>query len=247
MSAEQTVLTVEGLSKTYNGLPVLRDVSFSVRRGETKVVIGSSGAGKSTLLRCLNRLTVPDAGAVRLDGEEVTAANAVRMRKLMGMVFQDFNLFDHLSALANVEIGLLKVRRMDRHAARRRAEAELDRVGLADKAASYPAELSGGQKQRVSIARSLAMDPEIMLFDEPTSALDPELIGEVLRVMKGLSDAGTTMIVVTHEMGFARSAADEMIFLDEGAVLEQGPPARLFSETENPRIRRFFQKIHELY
>jgi polar amino acid transport system ATP-binding protein len=246
-AGDGVVLRVESLSKRYGELQVLDRISFGVRRGETKVVVGSSGAGKSTLLRCINRLTVPDEGAVLLDGEHVSAANATVMRQKMGFVFQDFNLFDHLSALRNVEIGLVRVKGMHRAAARERAMAELTRVGLAEKATSYPAELSGGQKQRVSIARSLAMDPDLMLFDEPTSALDPELIGEVLKVMKVLSDSGMTMIVVTHEMGFARSVADEMIFLDEGAILEQGKPHELFEGAQKERTRRFFEKINELY
>jgi polar amino acid transport system ATP-binding protein len=241
------VLQIRDLSKRYGELQVLDHLSFSVNRAETKVVVGSSGAGKSTLLRCINRLTVPDDGRVWLHGEEVTAANATVMRQKMGFVFQDFNLFDHLTAFRNVEIGLVRVKGLSRSVAGDRAMAELQRVGLADKADSYPAELSGGQKQRVSIARSLAMDPEIMLFDEPTSALDPELIGEVLKVMKDLADAGITMIVVTHEMGFARSVADQIIFLDEGAILEQGTPKELFEGAQNERTRRFFEKIHELY
>ncbi|HBY57156.1 MAG TPA: glutamine ABC transporter ATP-binding protein [Candidatus Atribacteria bacterium] len=243
------VLEVEDIHKKYRGQDILKGISFKVRKGETKVIIGPSGTGKSTLLRCINQLTIPDKGRIWLEGEEVihTKKNINQFRQKMGMVFQDFNLFDHLTALGNVEIGLTRVKRMDKDEARQKAIEELKKVGLEEQANLYPAQLSGGQKQRVSIARALAMDPKVMLFDEPTSALDPELIGEVLEVIKNLAIQGMTMILVTHEMGFARSVANEIIFMEDGKILESGPPYQLFNNPKYERTKRFLKKITELY
>ncbi len=244
-----SLLIVENVHKRYGTEEVLRGVSFSLERCDTKVVIGPSGTGKSTLLRCINRLSSPDAGRVWLDGVEVTAEKARinELRAQMGFVFQSFNLFSHLTALSNVRIGPIKVKRMGKDEATKLAMEELERVGLAEKADCYPAQLSGGQQQRVSIARALAMSPKLILFDEPTSALDPELIGEVLTVMIDLAKSGMTMLVVTHEMGFARSVADEIIFMEHGVIVEQGTPEQLFSSPKNPRTGEFLHKINELY
>jgi len=243
------LLKVEDIHKRYGTEEVLRGVSFEVERGETKVFIGPSGTGKSTLLRCVNQLTPPDRGRVFLEGAEVThhKADINRLRASIGFVFQDFNLFAHLTALQNVAIGPSKVKHAGKEQARTRALAELERVGLGDKANAYPAQLSGGQQQRVSIARALAMDPKLILFDEPTSALDPELIGEVLEVMIELAREGLTMLCVTHEMGFARSVANEIIFMEHGVIVEQGPPQQMFSDPKHQRTGEFLRKISELY
>jgi len=240
---------VENIHKRYGKEEVLRGVSFELARGETKVVIGPSGTGKSTLLRCINQLTIADSGHVWLGNTEITCKDCDinQVRSQIGFVFQSFNLFNHLTALRNVTIGLTKVKKMTKEDALEKARSELERVGLADKSDAYPAELSGGQQQRVSIARALAMDPKLILFDEPTSALDPELIGEVLTVMVNLARDGMTMLVVSHEMGFARSVADEIIFMEEGRVLEQGPPAQLFTHAKHERTKQFLHKITELY
>lgn len=243
------VLRVEDIHKTYGNQEILKGVSFQIKRGETKVIVGPSGTGKSTLLRCINQLTIPDKGKVWLDGEEVTHAKKSinQFRQRIGMVFQDFNLFDHLIALKNVEIGLVKVKGMSRAEATHKAMEELRRVGLENQAHLYPAELSGGQKQRVSIARALAMDPSVILFDEPTSALDPELIGEVLGVMKTLAKSGMTMVIVTHEIGFAGSVANEIIFLENGKVLEAGSPDKIFNRPDYDRTRQFLHRMTDLY
>ena len=243
------ILKVEEIYKRYRKEEVLRGISFEVRKGETKVIIGPSGSGKSTLLRCINQLTIPDKGQVWLEGEEVTHTKKSinQFRQKMGMVFQDFNLFDHINALGNVEIGLIRVKGMDKNRAREKAMEELKQVGLEKQAYLYPAQLSGGQKQRVSIARALAMNPSVMLFDEPTSALDPELIGEVLEVIKNLAINGMTMVVVTHEMGFARSVANEVIFIESGRIIDQGSPYKLFTNPEHERTKKFLYKITELY
>lgn len=247
MNRKNTVLRVENLRKSYGRNVVLKDVSLEICEGETKVIIGPSGTGKSTLLSCINRLTEPDSGKIWLENTEITQKNVVSMRQKIGFVFQDFNLFNHLNALDNVRIALLKVQKVPREVATRIALEELDRVGLSDKAELYPSQLSGGQKQRVAIARALAMKPKLMLFDEPTSALDPELIGEVLGVMIDLAKNGMTMLVVTHEMGFARAVADEIIFMEKGVVVEKGPPQKLFSSPEKERTRQFLNKLTELY
>lgn len=243
------LLRVEDLHKRYGKEDVLKGVSFSLDKGETKVIIGPSGTGKSTLLRCINRLTEPDRGRIWLEDLEITGpkVNINRVRSQIGFVFQDFNLFTHLTALDNVRLGLMRVKGMNKKDATERAMAELARVGLADKASAYPAELSGGQQQRVSIARALAMDPKLILFDEPTSALDPELIGEVLAVMEELARSGMTMLVVTHEMGFARTVADEIIFMEKGVIVEQGPPEQLFRSPKQPRTAEFLRRITDLY
>ncbi|MEW5826183.1 MAG: amino acid ABC transporter ATP-binding protein [Candidatus Bipolaricaulota bacterium] len=243
------LLRVEDLHKRYGKEEVIRGVSFSLERGETKVVIGPSGTGKSTLLRCINQLTVPDKGRVWLEDAEITHArtNINHIRAQIGFVFQNFNLFTHLTALGNVRIGPMKVKGLSKDEATALAREELARVGLADKASSYPAELSGGQQQRVSIARALAMGPKLILFDEPTSALDPELIGEVLQVMTSLAREGMTMLVVSHEMGFARSVADEIIFMEKGVVVEQCNPQQMFTCPSHPRTAEFLRKITELY
>lgn len=242
---DDLILDVQGVTKSYDGLEVLKGIGFGLRKGETKVLIGPSGSGKSTLLRCINYLTRPDAGRIFLSGEEVQERNIDAMRARMGFVFQDFNLFSHLTVLDNVRICQIKVNGIDRETATQRAQQELERVGLGDKAAAYPAELSGGQQQRVSIARALAMDPDVLLFDEPTSALDPELTNEVIRVMQQLARDGMTMVVVTHEMSFARQAADELIFMENGHIVEQGPPGNLFSHAASERTRAFLNVIAE--
>ncbi|ERS81692.1 amino acid ABC transporter ATP-binding protein [Halomonas sp. PBN3] len=243
--ADNLILDVQDVKKAYEGLEVLKGIGFGLRKGETKVLIGPSGSGKSTLLRCINYLTVPDAGRIYLNGEEVLDKNIDTMRARMGFVFQDFNLFTHLTVLDNVRICQIKVSGVDKDTATQRAHRELERVGLGDKAAAYPAELSGGQQQRVSIARALAMDPDVLLFDEPTSALDPELTGEVVRVMQQLAAEGMTMVVVTHEMSFARQAADEIIFMEKGHIVEQGAPDVLFNSAVNERTRAFLNVIAE--
>ncbi len=243
------LLRVDDIHKRYGQEQVLCGVSFQMQRGETKVIIGPSGTGKSTLLRCINLLTPADHGRVWLEDVEIThvRTNINRIRAQIGFVFQSFNLFAHLTALNNVRIGPTKVKNMKRAAATTLAMEELERVGLGDKANAYPAELSGGQQQRVSIARALAMMPKLILFDEPTSALDPELIGEVLEVMISLAKEGMTMLVVTHEMGFARAVADEIIFMEGGVIVEQGAPKQMFNDPTHQRTGEFLNKISELY
>ncbi|MGB2983465.1 MAG: amino acid ABC transporter ATP-binding protein [Candidatus Bipolaricaulia bacterium] len=243
------LLRVEDIHKRYGKEEVLKGVTFEMAKGETKVVIGPSGTGKSTLLRCINRLTPADKGRVWLEDEEIThtRTNINKIRAGIGFVFQSFNLFSHLSALGNVRIAPMKVKGMNKREATRLAMEELARVGLGGKADAFPAELSGGQQQRVSIARALAMSPKLILFDEPTSALDPELIGEVLEVMISLAKEGMTMLVVTHEMGFARAVADEIIFMEHGVVVEHGSPAEMFTRPKHARTGEFLNKISELY
>jgi len=241
-----SLLRFEGVDKSYGDEEVLHDVSFALDRQDVEVIVGPSGSGKSTLLRCVNRLTDVDDGAIYLDGEDVHAMDENALRRRVGMVFQGFNLFAHRTASGNVTLGLEEVLGMSSDEAARRADDYLERVGLADQADSYPAELSGGQKQRVGIARALAMDPELMLFDEPTSALDPELIGEVLEAMRDLADEGMTMLCVTHEMGFARSAASTLTFLDDGRIVERGPPEQLFENPERDRTRSFLGQLTDL-
>lgn len=248
MSENRVVLRVENLKKSFGDKEVLKGVSFDMNEGETKVIIGPSGTGKSTLLSCINMLVTPDEGKIWLEEEEVTSAkNINRIRQEIGFVFQDFGLFNHLSALRNVMVGLTKVKKVEKEKARELAMKELKRVGLEREAKMYPAQLSGGQKQRVGIARALAMQPKIILFDEPTSALDPELIGEVLSVMKNLAESGMTMLVVTHEMGFARTVSDEIIFMEHGHIVEQSSPEEMFKNPKNPRTKEFLFKLNELY
>ena len=245
----ENLLQVENVSKWYGDEQVLREVSFEMEKGDVTVLIGPSGSGKSTMLRCVNRLTDAQEGDIYLDGELITAPgmDVNRLRRDVGMVFQDINLFAHLTALGNVALGPQRVLGLDKKAARDRARRQLEQVGLAAQIDSYPAELSGGQKQRVGIARALAMEPKLMLFDEPTSALDPELVGEVLEVMHGLVEEGMTMLVVTHEMSFARSVADEIVFLDGGGVVERGPPEQLFEHPERDRTAQFLSRITQLH
>lgn len=244
---KKTILKIEDLHKSFGDNEVLKGVSLSLNKGENKVIIGPSGTGKSTLLNNINRLVPPDQGRIYLDGEEITANNINKMRQEIGFVFQDFGLFNHLTALGNVRVGLIKVKNMNKKDANDLAMEELRRVGLEENADQYPAELSGGQKQRVGIARALAMQPKLILFDEPTSALDPELIGEVLNVMKNLAQEGMTMLVVTHEMGFARTVSDEIVFMEHGHIVEQGPPKQLFNNPKVERTREFLFKLTELY
>ena len=246
---EKPILRIVDLHKKYQDTEVIKGVSFDVQEKEVIVIIGPSGTGKSTLLRCVNLLTRPDKGQIFLEELEITAphTNVDHVRQRIGMVFQDFNLFNHLTALQNITIGMTKVLKMKPEEAKKQAIWELERVGLSDKADLYPAQLSGGQKQRVAIARALGMNPHIMLFDEPTSALDPELIGEVLSVMQKLASERMTMLVVSHEMGFAREVSDRIIFMENGKILEQGPPNKLFFNPEFERTRTFLSKITELY
>jgi polar amino acid transport system ATP-binding protein len=239
------VLSVRGLHKSFGTLEVLRGIDLDVDEGEVLCIIGPSGSGKSTLLRCTNLLVPPDAGDIFLNSVRVNdpAIRPEWVRQQIGMVFQSFNLFTHLTALRNVVLGLVHVKGMERDAARKKAFFELERVGLGDKVNAYPAQLSGGQQQRVAIARALAMDPKVMLFDEPTSALDPEFIHEVLDVMARLARDGMTMVVVTHEMGFAREVADEIAFMDQGLVVEHGAPAEILDRPGHERTQAFVSKI----
>ncbi len=245
-ASERPILALTDVHKRFGSLHVLKGVSLTVERGEVVVIIGASGSGKSTLLRCINRLEECDSGTIVINGDEIThrRANLPAIRRRIGMVFQQFNLFPHMTALENVEEGPRTVLGMDRRRARELALEQLNKVGLAYKAHSRPSTLSGGQQQRVAIARGLAMSPMLMLFDEVTSALDPELVGEVLSVMKDLADGGMTMVVVTHEMSFAERVADRVIFLDEGLILEEGGPAKIFQRAENERTRQFLRQIH---
>ncbi|MGI6174444.1 MAG: amino acid ABC transporter ATP-binding protein [Christensenellales bacterium] len=239
------MIRTENLWKSFGGLEVLKGIYQEVRRGEKVVVIGPSGSGKSTFLRCLNMLELPTKGKVFVDGQDITAKgcdiNAVRRK--MGMVFQQFNLFPHMNVLQNIMLAPVHLKILTKEKAREKALSLLERVGLSDKAEAFPAQLSGGQKQRIAIVRALAMDPEVMLFDEPTSALDPEMVGEVLDVMKKLAEAGMTMVVVTHEMGFAREVADRVLFMDEGVVMEEGTPAQIFGNAQNRRTQDFLGKL----
>ncbi len=246
---DKPILEAKGLTKIYGANTIFKDIDLSVQKGDTVVIIGPSGTGKSTLLRCLNLLTKVDRGQVWLDGDEITAKgyNEDEVRQHIGMVFQNFLLFNHLTALDNVSIGLTKVKGLTREAAKAKAMEELERVGLADRASHYPGQLSGGQQQRVAIARALAMDPYVILFDEPTSALDPELIGEVLGVMSQLARQKMTMLVVTHEMGFAREVANRIVFMEKGGIVEEGSPDDLFYRPKFERTREFLWKITELY
>ncbi|WP_069170313.1 amino acid ABC transporter ATP-binding protein [Streptomyces griseus] len=238
-------IDVRGLRKSFGALEVLAGIDFSVARGEVVCVIGPSGSGKSTLLRCVNLLEEPTSGTVTVAGAEVTdpEVDIDRVRRRIGMVFQSFNLFPHLTALENLTLPQRRVLGRDKAEAARVARERLARVGLTDKESAYPAQLSGGQQQRVAIARALAMDPELMLFDEPTSALDPELVGDVLAVMRSLADEGMTMLVVTHEMSFAKEVADRVVFMDGGAIVEEGTPERVIGAPRHARTRSFLARL----
>jgi len=236
---------VSHLKKNFGKLEVLKDVSTDIYEGEVVVIIGPSGSGKSTFLRCLNRLEDITGGEVIVDGMDITdkKTDINKVRERVGMVFQLFNLFNNMNVLRNLTLAPVDLKKADKAAAEKRAGELLARVGLADKAQAYPAQLSGGQKQRVAIARALAMNPDIMLFDEPTSALDPEMVGEVLEVMKELAQEGMTMVIVTHEMGFAREVADRVLFMDGGYIVEEGTPDQLFANPQHPRTKDFLNKV----
>ncbi len=246
MSAD-TLIQVENLQKYYKGgeIKALDGVNADIRRGKVVVVIGPSGSGKSTFLRCLNLLEIPTGGTIRLDGTDITdPKNDINLyRQKMGMVFQHFNLFPHMTILKNMTLAPVKLLHRSQAEAEKKAMELLARVGLADRANSYPSQLSGGQKQRVAIVRALMMEPEVMLFDEPTSALDPEMVGEVLEVMRDLAKDGMTMVVVTHEMGFAKEVANHVMFMADGKLLEEGSPEEIFSHPRNPRLQDFLAKV----
>ena len=241
----QTIIHVSHLKKSFKQLEVLKDVSLDVQEGEVVVIIGPSGSGKSTFLRCLNRLEEASGGEIVIDGIDITdrRTDINKVRERVGMVFQHFNLFNNMNVLRNLMLAPVDLKKQDKATARQKALEMLKRVGLSDKAEAYPHQLSGGQKQRVAIARALCMMPDIMLFDEPTSALDPEMVGEVLEVMKHLAHIGMTMVVVTHEMGFAREVADRVLFMDGGHILEEGTPQQIFGDPQHPRTRDFLNKV----
>ena len=239
------MISVKDLHKSFGGVTVLDGISTQVERGDVVCIIGPSGSGKSTFLRCLNRLETPDSGQILLDGVDLTdpRTDLDRQRMKMGMVFQQFNLFPHMTVLKNLTMAPMLLKKESQQTAEQRAMTLLDRVGLADRAGEYPARLSGGQKQRIAIVRALCMEPEVLLFDEPTSALDPEMVGEVLSLMKELAQGGLTMVVVTHEIGFAREVASRVLFMDKGKIVEEGPPDRVIDRPANPRLQEFFSKV----
>ena len=238
-----SMIEIKGLKKSFGDLEVLKGIDQNVEEGEVLCIVGPSGSGKSTMLRCINRLEEPTAGEIYIDGELITGENLDSIRTRMGMVFQSFNLFPHMSVLDNLTCGPVYVKKEDKKQAEEKAMKLLARVGLAEKADQFPRNLSGGQQQRVAIARALAMDPEVMLFDEPTSALDPEMVGEVLDVMKDLARDGMTMVVVTHEMGFAKEVASKVIFMDGGYIVEQGTPEEVLSNPQMDRTKDFLSKV----
>ena len=239
------MISVKDLHKSFGGVTVLDGISTQVERGDVVCIIGPSGSGKSTFLRCLNRLETPDSGQILLDGVDLTdpRTDLDRQRMKMGMVFQQFNLFPHMTVLKNLTMAPMLLKKESQQTAEQRAMTLLDRVGLADRAGEYPARLSGGQKQRIAIVRALCMEPEVLLFDEPTSALDPEMVGEVLDVMKELAQSGMTMVVVTHEMGFAREVASRVLFMDQGVIMEENTPQALFDNPQSPRLQSFLSKV----
>lgn len=245
MTTNEVLIKVENLQKTFGENQVLKDINAEIHKGDVMVVIGASGSGKSTFLRCLNLLEEPTGGKIFFEGVDITDSkvNINLHRQKMGMVFQQFNLFPHMTILKNMIIGPMKLLKMSKAEAVKEAMALLERVGLADRANDYPSQLSGGQKQRVAIVRALCMKPDVMLFDEPTSALDPEMVGEVLEVMKSLAKEGMTMVVVTHEMGFAREVATDVVFIDEGVIVEQAPPEEFFTNPKNDRLKDFLSKV----
>ena len=239
------MITAKNSTKSYGKTQVLCGISETIEKGEKVVVIGPSGSGKSTFLRCLNLLEVPTGGEIWFEGNNITApgCDIQKVRRKMGMVFQQFNLFPHMTVLQNITFAPVKLGLMSQKEAEQKARELLSRIGLPDKEGAYPAQLSGGQKQRIAIVRSLAMNPDVMLFDEPTSALDPEMVGEVLQLMKELAEDGMTMVVVTHEMGFAKEVATRVMFIDEGVVKEQAPPEEFFSNPKDARLREFLSKV----
>jgi len=239
------MIKVENLHKDFKGLKVLKGINEEIKKGEKVVIIGPSGSGKSTFLRCLNLLEEPSSGNVEVNGEVINqkGVDINKVRQKMGMVFQQFNLFPHLSIIENITLAPIKIKKMSKEDAEVLARKLLKKVGLEDKADSYPAQLSGGQQQRIAIARALAMEPEVMLFDEPTSALDPEMVGEVLDVMKDLANQGMTMVIVTHEMGFAKEVGSRVLFMDDGKIVEQAPPNELFSNPQNERTKSFLNSV----
>ncbi len=249
MNDKHPILKCTNICKSYDGQLILSNVSVALTKGEIKVLIGPSGGGKSTLLQCINCLAIPDSGDIVIEGHPIDLTrkqDLYRLRQQVGMIFQDFNLFDHLTAIENIAIALRKVKKLDKPAAKSRARIELEQVGLADKASLYPAQLSGGQKQRVAIARALAMDPKILLLDEPTSALDPTLIGEVIAVIKGLADKGMTMIMATHQISLINNIADEILFMENGCIVEQGSPTVLLGKGYESRSQGFCDKLNDL-
>ena len=239
------IIEVKGLQKAFGDVEVLKGINAEIKKGDVMVVIGPSGSGKSTFLRCLNRLEEPTGGTILFDGVDITdkKVNINIHRQKMGMVFQQFNLFPHMTILKNMTIAPMKLLGKSKEEAEAKAMLLLDRVGLSDRADAYPSQLSGGQKHRIAIVRALCMEPEVMLFDEPTSALDPEMVGEVLEVMKELADEGMTMVVVTHEMGFAKEVGTDVVFIDDGVIIEQGSPNELFENPKNPRLKDFLSKV----
>ena len=242
---DNAMINIRGLKKSFGDLEVLKGIDIDIHKGEVLVIIGASGCGKSTFLRCINHLEAPTSGTITLDGVDLTSpkTDINKQRQKMMMVFQQFNLFPHKTILQNLTIGPIKLKKQPKTEAEKNAMGILKRIGLEDKANAYPSQLSGGQKQRVAIGRALAMDPEIILFDEPTSALDPEMVGEVLEVMKELAKSGITMVCVTHEMGIAKEVASNVIFFDEGVIAEQGTPDDIFNNPKNERLKAFLAKV----
>ena len=245
MSADDVLIKAEGLEKSFGKIEVLKGINTEIHKGEVVVIIGPSGSGKSTFLRTLNLLEEPTGGKIYFEGVDITdpKININKHRQKMGMVFQQFNLFPNMTVLKNMTLAPIQLKKGTKSEAEERALKLLERVGLADRANAYPSQLSGGQKQRVAIVRALCMQPDVMLFDEPTSALDPEMVGEVLNVMKALADDGMTMAVVTHEMGFAREVADRVLFIDEGIIMEEGTPEEVFGNPKSPRLKDFLSKV----
>ena len=245
MTTNDTIIKVEALEKSFGKVDVLKGIDLEIKKGEVVCIIGPSGCGKSTFLRTLNLLEEPTGGNIYFEGTDITApkTNINIHRQKIGMVFQQFNLFPHMTVLKNMTIAPMKLLKLSKAEAEEKATKLLERVGLADRANSYPSQLSGGQKQRVAIVRALCMEPEVMLFDEPTSALDPEMVGEVLEVMKALANDGMTMAIVTHEMGFAREVANRVLFIDQGIIMEQGTPEEVFGNPKSPRLKDFLSKV----